>query len=66
LSGSEASVASQPFAAFASQLPNPAVQVKAHAPAVHAAVAFAGTGQTVQAAPHAATLVSATHAPAQR
>jgi len=58
-------VASQPFAAFASQLPNPAWQAKPQISAAHVAVAFAGTGQTVHAAPHAvATFV--THLPAQR
>jgi len=46
-------------------LSNPAVQAKPQAPTAHVAVAFAGTGQTVHAAPQAVTLVSATHAPPQ-
>jgi hypothetical protein len=49
---------SQPLAAFASQLPYPAEQVSPHAPEVHVAVPFAGTGQTVHAAPQAAGSLS--------
>ena len=52
-SGSVANVASQPFAAFASQLPKPALHVKPHASAAHVATAFAGTVHAVHAAPHA-------------
>ena len=48
-----ANVASQPFAAFASQLPEPALHVKPQVSAAHVAVAFAGIVQAVHAAPHA-------------
>jgi hypothetical protein len=64
LSGSIARTASQPFAAFASQLPKPAVQAKPHASAAHVAVAFGSAGQAVQAAPHAVGSFD-THLPAQ-
>jgi hypothetical protein len=63
--GSLAKVASQPLAAFASQLPKPALHVNPQASAVHVAAALAGTGQTVQAAPHAVGSVGAVHLPAQ-
>ena len=62
--GSLARSASQPLAAFASQLPKPALHVKPHTPATQVAVAPAGAGHTVHAAPHAVGSVSATHAPA--
>jgi hypothetical protein len=58
LSGSDANAASQPFAAFASQLPKPALHATPHAPAAQVAVPLAGTGQTVQAAPHASGSLS--------
>ena len=61
MSGSFERFASQPLAAFASQLPKPAVQAKPQAPAAHEAVALAGTGHTVQVAPHAAGSLGATH-----
>ena len=59
-----ANVDSQPLAGFASQLPKPALQVKPHASAAQVAAAFAGTGHTVQAAPHAVGSVGAVHLPA--
>lgn len=49
-----ASVDSQPFAALASQLPKPALQVNPQVSAAHvAAAAFGGTAQAVHAAPQA-------------
>lgn len=57
-------MASQPLAAFASQLPKPRAHVNAQAPPVHLAAAFGTAGHTVHAAPHARTLLSGTHAPA--
>ena len=57
---------SHPLIAFLSQSAKPALHVDVHAPAVHAAVAFGGTAQTVHMAPHAVASVSATHLPAQR
>ncbi len=60
-SGSEASVASQPFKGFKSQLPKPALQVEPHTSAAHVATAFAGTGQIAQAGPHAVGSVGTTH-----
>jgi hypothetical protein len=62
-SGSLANVASQPFAGSASQFPKPAVHVNPHVSPVHVAVAFAGTGHTVHAAPHAVGSVGAVHLP---
>jgi hypothetical protein len=57
---------SQPFAAFASQLPKPALHADPQAPAAHEAVEFAGMGHTVHAAPHAVASLSATHLVPQR
>ena len=57
---------SQPFAAALSQSANPALHVEVHAPAVHAAVPFAGIAHAVHIAPQAVASLSATHFPAQR
>ena len=60
-SGSDANVASQPLAALPSQLPKPALHVKPQVDAAHVGAALGGTGQTVQAGPHAVGSVSPTH-----
>ena len=50
-------VASQPFAAFPSQLPKVELQVKPQVPALHVVVALVLAGQTFPQAPQAAVLV---------
>ena len=59
-------MASQPLAAFASQLPKPALHVKPHALAAQVATAFAGMGHTTHAAPHAVASVAVAHFAPQR
>lgn len=53
---------SQPLAATASQFAKPAAHVSVHAPAVHAAAAFAPPGHTAHVGPHAAGVLTSAFA----